>query len=175
MDSIDVLLNESLSKYRYEIKISDVCHERLLQTTPVTKHTKCGRHIFLVHLITIMIICFIIPLSVYASSHAVTVIKDKVSETGMSEKEMENLYWSLRNQDFTDQDIRDSLELKVNENGLTYGPEAMGADLFAVSATNGKEGYCYRKDYEIWAGIKTPQEALEWQEKLNKWILYTSL
>ena len=30
------------------------------------------------------------------------------------------------------------------------------------------EGYCYRKDYEIWAGIQTPQEALKWQEKFEK-------
>lgn len=168
MDELDVFLANSLSGLRDRICISQERRDELSALSPASKHTKCGRRILATQVILILALCFLINLGAYASSRVLILLKDKVDETDMTDDEIGELYDSLKDEGYTDEEILSFEDLRVNENGQTYGIYSMGADLVRVGATNGKDGYCYREELDIGTGFSSPEEALEWQEQFEE-------
>lgn len=81
-----------------------------------------------------------------------TILMEKVEDTDMTPKEINSLGNVLEEWGFSDENISDLNELQTNENGLTYGPDALGADLIEVVSDDGKLGYVYREDLEVSEG-----------------------
>ena len=76
---------------------------------------------------------------------------------------------------FSNSDGEKKYEIKINENGQTYGSELStkeyddGPDLISVEMNNGETGYVYRDDfYDNANQPNNPDEAVEYMKNLNK-------
>ena len=98
-------------------------------------------------------------------------LKFSYKNTGITEKEMEQVLLYLEETGHTADQIEDFDPLLRNEEGLTYGPEAFGADLVLVEMENGETGYIYADDLLTEGDfVKTPEEALAWNKKVDELI-----
>lgn len=157
-----------LKQIKTEISASDHLKQKLYNINSKTLHTKCGRRIIIFHLcVLIMIVLIAFPGSVYASSRILSIMRQKASiQTLLKDDDLEALYYELQEQGYTDAEILELESLRVNKNGLTYGPDCLGADLILVTSDQGDDGYVYRDDLEFDTSFKTPEEALLWQEEI---------
>ncbi|MCI8991336.1 MAG: hypothetical protein HFG80_01200 [Eubacterium sp.] len=93
-------------------------------------------------------------------------MKQKVDKNvNMTEQELEQLYKELKEQGYSDDQILELSSLRVNDSGLTYGPECMSPNLILVTSDQGDDGYVYREDFYYGTDFSTPEEALAWQEE----------
>ena len=170
MDEMDLLLKNAFSKTGEEWKISDEGREKILNTNIGTKHTHCGKRIMIYQTCVALFIVVAVSITAYASGRAVDVLKEKVAASGKTDREIEKMYDQLMDEGVTDEDIQRWPGLRINEDGLTYGPERYGADLIYVSTDDGKSGYVYRTDLEKYTmpDVSTPEEALEWQAEVER-------
>lgn len=170
MSDFDMLLTSTLSKTRENVHISKEKQERLYRINLDTKHTVCGKRIILVQCCVVLIIVLLFPVSILASTHAIKVMKEKVSGANLDADQVEDLYYQLKEeQGLSDEEIENVQPLCTNENGLTYGPDALGADLISVTSDQGLDGYVYREDLyyyeEYMEDFNTPEDAIKWQEE----------
>ncbi len=110
------------------------------------KQATCIRtkHRFAVILVAVLATFCLIGAGYYVNQ----VLLEKVKNTDMSQKEINSLGNALEEWGFSDENISDLNELQTNKNGLTYGPDVLGADLIEVISNDGKLGYVYREDLE---------------------------
>lgn len=152
-----------------DIPTSEQFENRLKTTTPRTKHTACGKRILTLHVIIFIFIIVLIPTTGYAASKAVQVLTPNVPEGYFSTEEMEDLYQELINQGYTDEEIHQMDDLELNDNGLLFGPDNMGADLVLVTSDQGIDGYVYRDElYPEVQEVTTPEEAVKWTEEFTE-------
>ena len=170
MDEMDLLLKNAFSKTREDWKISDEGREKILSTNIRTKHTHCGKRIMIYQACVAVLVIAAASISVYASGRALDVFKEKVAVSGKSDREIEKMYDQLKDEGVTDEDIQRWPGLRINEDGLTYGPERYGADLIWVESDEGLDGYVYRTELETYTipDVSSPEEALEWQAEVER-------
>lgn len=106
---------------------------------------------------------FMIPLTVYGACQVSQATYEKVWNVDYSQEQIEELDAQLKNQQFSNDDIANLNELKVNEYGQTYGPDVLGSDLVEVISNQGEIGYVYRGDLEV-TEANTINEALKNEE-----------
>lgn len=104
-------------------------------------------------------ILLLAPLTVYGTYQARHELNEKVEKTEYTEKQIDTLHAELNEAGFTDEDISNMRALEVNSSGLTYGIDALGADLIAVISDQGEHGYIYRRDLDR-PSPRTIEEAL---------------
>ena len=105
----------------------------------------CTKHRFVVIFAAVLATLLLVGAGYYVNQ----VLLEKVKNTDMSQKEINSLGNALEEWGFSDENISDLNELQTNKNGLTYGPDALGADLIEVISNDGKLGYVYREDLEV--------------------------
>ena len=132
---------------------SDECIERIknMKERPIKSGIAKRMAAFYAFLAAILL-C-IVPATVYAATYVSKELYGKLKEAKLSQEEMGAIQENLQNWGFTSENILELKELYKNEEGLTYGPDALGADLIAVISDQGEKGYIYRSDYEA-ADIK---------------------
>lgn len=126
------------------------------------KNNRKGRimkTIMINNIIVILAVIIIIPVTVFATSEISHVLYEKVRNVGYSYEKIQKLEDELTKQGFSEEDISNLKELQVNENGQTYGPDNLGADLIEVISEEGDIGYIYRTDLEK-SEAKSIDEAL---------------
>lgn len=126
------------------------------------KRTKVGRKIVIFNMVVILLTLIVVPLTAYGAYQVSQVLLEKVQNANYSQEQIEELDEQLKEQEFSDDDIEMLNELKMNQSGQTYGPDALGADLIEVVSDEGEIGYVYREDLEG-TEPKTVEEALERQ------------
>ena len=73
----------------------------------------------------------------------------KVKAANLSDREFHDLLEELRNDRAITVDRINEMEpLRLNENGITYGVDVLGAELISVYADDWTEGYVYRSELE---------------------------
>lgn len=144
-------------------QISDECGQRLRSISINTKHTKVWSRILISYGIIILLLIIMVPASAYGTITISDIVYDKLKNVGLSEEQMIEIEHGLKDAGFSDEKIKAFTPLEVNEYGQTYGLDALGADLIAVTSDEGLDGYVYRDELYGDIGINTPEEALEWQ------------
>lgn len=169
MGNKDLIWMETFGQLKNTIQFPEESKEKLYHIHPGASHTPCGKRIILSNILITLIVCSIlIPSTVFASSKVLNIIRQKVDvEVGLQDSELEQLYVKLKDQGYSDDEILELSNMKVNENGQTYGPDCMGADLILVTSDQGENGYVYREDFYVGTGFQSPEEALAWQEEFH--------
>lgn len=170
MGNEDLILRETFGQLKSTIQLPKESMKKLYHIHPGTRHTTCGKRIIFSNILMVLIICSVlIPTTVFASSKVLEIVRQKVdAEVGLQDSELEQLYIELKDQGYSDDEILDLSNMGLNENGQTYGPDCMGADLILVTSDQGKDGYVYREDFYVGTDFKSPEEALAWQEEFYK-------
>ena len=88
------------------------------------------------------------------------VLSNKVKNTNYTQEQIEVLCRQLEEQGFSEQDICRIPELHMNDEGLIYGSEHLGADLISVKSDQGVSGYIYRSDMDQATEANSIAEAL---------------
>ena len=112
------------------------------------KRTYVGMRIILFNMSMVIAALIMIPLTVYAAYQVSPILVEKVKNANYTSEQIEELDQQLKNQHFSEEYIQPLDELNTNDEGLTYGPDVLGADLILVISDQGKTGYIYREDYE---------------------------
>lgn len=111
-------------------------------------------------------------ISIFTAGRAFMVMSSKVSETSLTNYQIMKLYFKLKDEGITDEQIKDFEKLRTNENGMTYGLDVLGADLIKATSDQGLDGYVYREDmyfYEYYMQeFQVPEDAIKWQEEWRK-------
>lgn len=134
-----------------------------------SSRTFVGKRILKMQIAVILLLILLIPTAVFAAQSLSQVLFEKTKDAGITEKEMEQVLLYLEETGHTADQIEGFDPLLRNEKGLTYGPEAFGADLILVEMENGEIGYVYEEDILTEGDfVKTPEEALAWNKKSEK-------
>ena len=131
-----------------DITPSEEALSRLKTLKPNLRRTNVGKKIFMVNVVTIILSVMLTSLTAFAAYSVSTALYEKVKNADLSQSEIEQLDNQLHNEGFSEENIADLHELNVNQNGQSYGPDALGADLIEVIADDGQIGYIYRNDLE---------------------------
>lgn len=136
-----------------------------------SSRTFVGKRILKMQIAVILLLILLIPTAVFAAQSLSQVLFEKTKDADTTEKEMEQVLTYLEETGHTADQIEDFDPLLRNEEGLTYGPEAFGADLVLVEMENGEIGYVYEEDLLTEGDfVKTPEEALAWNKKVDELI-----
>lgn len=103
---------------------------------------KVGKRNFLVNIILSLLIMFLVPTMTYATYYVSQILYEKIQNANYSKEEMIELEQNLKGTEFKDEDIDNLNELQVNTDGLTYGPDVLGADLIEVISVEGDIRVC---------------------------------
>jgi len=134
-----------------------------------SSRTFVGKRILKMQIAVILLLILLIPTAVFAAQSLSQVLFEKTKDAGITEKEMEQVLLYLEETGHIADQIEGFDPLLRNEKGLTYGPEAFGADLILVEMENGEIGYVYEEDLLTEGDfVKTPEEALAWNKKSEK-------
>lgn len=170
MGNEDLIWKETFGQLKNTLQFPEESKEKLYHIHPGARHTPCGKRIIYSNILMVLIVCLIlIPTTVFASSTVLDIIRQKV-DVGieLQDSELEQLYVKLKDQGYSDDEILELSNLRINENGQTYGPDCMGADLILVTSDQGEDGYVYREDFYVGTDFKSPDEALAWQEEFYR-------
>lgn len=119
-------------------------YKRNIQTTPIKKR------ILIYQFSLILCAIILIPASAFAASYISKTVYEKIYEkvknANLSEEQINDIVNDFTNDSEAVNGIEYLDELKINENGLTYGPDELGADLIAVISDQGELGYVYRDE-----------------------------
>jgi hypothetical protein len=158
--------NEIMKTYREvgtRMHLSSSTKTRIKNMEGKMKRTQIGRKIFVFNFAIFLTTLFMIPLTVYGAYQVSQALYEKVRNVDYSQEQIEELDAQLKHQQFSDDDIANLNELKVNEYGQTYGPDVLGSVLVEVISDQGEIGYVYREDLEI-TEANTINEALQNEE-----------
>ncbi|MBE5953156.1 MAG: hypothetical protein E7257_03230 [Lachnospiraceae bacterium] len=161
---VDDFLDNTFCKYK--IELSDDKKEEIINCyNKKRSYTSIGKRILIFNICMIIFYIVITPVTAYAAvkigSMLYEAIQEKVENAELSEDDIQmiidanGLVENFDNVEF----INNLNELQVNENGQTYGPDILNADLIAVISDQGEEGYVYREELYDEAP-KTPEEAI---------------
>ena len=152
-----------------EINPSKEAVDRLKELNDKSSRTFVGKRIVKMQIVIVLLLIFLLPTAVFAAHSLTQVLFEKTKDAGITEKEMEQVLLYLEETGHTADQIEDFDPLLRNEEGLTYGPEAFGADLILVEMGNGEVGYIYAEDLLTEGDfVKSPEEAIEWNKKADK-------
>ena len=87
-------------------------------------------------------------------------LSDKVKNTNYTQDQIEVLCRQLEEQGFSEEDINRIPELNMNDEGLLYGSDHLGADLISVKSDQGVSGYVYRRELDQATEANSIDEAL---------------
>lgn len=141
-------LDENMEIYRnleMRLCLSEEKKERILNNVKKCQRTKVYKRILFFNLAMVLLLTLSVPISTYAAYQGAKAIYEKVKSINMTNNEIENLDKQIKEEGFTEDSIGNLNELKKNENGQTYGPDILGADLVEVEMDNGQVGYVYRE------------------------------
>ena len=119
---------------------------RTLHPEAKAKPTYARKRILAVSAASAVLCVMMIPAIAAGAYHISSAVYEKVKDAGLTDSEIDRLDSELHSQGFSDEHISNFSPLEVNENGQTYGPDALGADLIAVLMADGDIGYVYRDD-----------------------------
>lgn len=152
-----------------ELNPSEEAVENLKTLNNKCSRTYVGKRIVKMQLAVILLFILLIPTAVFAAQSLSQILLEKTKDADITEKEMEQVLLYLEETGHTADQIESFDPLLRNEEGLTYGPEAFGADLILVEMENGEAGYVYKEDLLTEGDfVKTPEEALAWNKKSEK-------
>ena len=161
----------SMWDLQLEIKPSDDAIERVKTLNKKSAKTFVGKRIVKMQITIVLLLILLIPTAVFAAQSLSQVLFEKTKDAGITEKEMEQVLLYLEETGHTADQIEGFDPLLRNEEGLTYGPKAFGADLVLVEMENGETGYIYADDLLTEGDfVKTPEEALAWNKKVDELI-----
>ena len=129
-----------------ELTPSEDAVNRLSALNNKSARTFVGKRIVKMHIVIVLTLILLLPTAVFAAHSLTQVLFEKTKDAGITEKEMEQVLLYLEETGHTADQIEDFDPLLRNEEGLTYGPEAFGADLILVEMGNGEVGYIYAED-----------------------------
>lgn len=104
-----------------------------------------GKGIMLFHWSMFFLATLAVPISAYGAYGGGKAIYEKMKNVNVPHEEIERTDRNVKEDGFTENRIGDLNELRENENGQTYGPDILGADLIEVEMGNGQVGYVYRE------------------------------
>ena len=134
-----------------------------------SSRTFVGKRIVKMQIAIILMLILLIPTAVFAAHSLSQVLLEKTKDADITEKDMDQVLLYLEETGHTADQIEAFNPLLRNEEGLTYGPEAFGADLVLVEMENGETGYIYEEDLLTEGDfVKTPEEALAWNKRVDK-------
>ena len=152
-----------------ELNPSEEAVENLKTLNNKCSRTYVGKRIVKMQIAVILLFILLIPTAVFAAQSLSQILLEKTKDADITEKEMEQVLLYLEETGHTADQIESFDPLLRNEEGLTYGPEAFGADLILVEMENGEAGYVYKEDLLTEGDfVKTPEEALAWNKKSEK-------
>ena len=152
-----------------ELNPSEEAVESLKAINNKSPRTSVGKRIIKMQIAVILLIILLIPTAVFAAQSLSQVLFEKTKDADITEKEMEQALLYLEETGHTADQIESFDPLLRNEEGLTYGPEAFGADLILVEMENGETGYVYKEDLLTEGDlVNTPEEALAWNKEKDK-------
>ena len=152
-----------------ELNPSEEAVENLKTLNNKCSRTYVGKRIVKMQIAVILLLILLIPTAVFAAQSLSQILLEKTKDADITEKEMEQVSLYLEETGHTADQIESFDPLLRNEEGLTYGPEAFGADLILVEMENGEAGYVYKEDLLTEGDfVKTPEEALAWNKKSEK-------
>ncbi|MCB6415684.1 hypothetical protein LI221_11520 [Faecalimonas umbilicata] len=160
-------LDENMKFYKdveMKLHLSDEKKATILQNAKKYKRTRVYKRIFVFNFVLALLIVLSLPISTYAAYQGAKAIYAKVKDVNMTRNEIENLDNQIKREGFTEDNIENLNELKENENGQTYGPDMLGADLIEVEMDNGEIGYVYRE--ELYNTPVDLNEAMEGKDTL---------
>ena len=174
MEDIERLITEYYCDMEKKCSLSESKMDDFLKQATYQRHTKVWAKIKRMQFGLIMCIILFIPLTSYATGKAVGVLKEKVQDTNLSNDDINELYVYLKDNGYTDQQIKELQELHTNDRGQTYGAEAFLPDLVVVISDQGEVGYVYAKELEeIPEGnVNNPAEAAEYMQNRDKYLPY---
>lgn len=146
--NFDTYLKKYYSKEAFSISTPDDMLKNFHRLDCMSKHTRVYKRIVIFNTILILIIALCIPTTVYATVSIYQAVSSKVNDAGLSNSEIDNLSEKLEKMGYTAEQILELQSLKKNENGQTYGPEVLEADLVLVISIEGNVGYVYREDLD---------------------------
>lgn len=161
MDDFNIENALNNSKEKEPIQISELCMKRLENLTVISKHTKIRRVILLSRIIFTVLLIISVPTTVYGVSKVSDALQSKIKDANLNTNQINKLYNNLKQDGFSESAIENLDILSVNEYGITFGPDALGADLIKVISDGGIEGYVYRDELYPEKKIKTPEEAIK--------------
>lgn len=98
-----------------------------------------------------------IPAGAWAGSELTEAIRAKCANLNVSEQELQEMADDAAFKHVTPEHLEKFDEIRVNEDGLTYGIGLKGVDLGLAMTDDGKMGYVYQK--ELYASLDdTPEE-----------------
>lgn len=152
-----------------ELNPSEEAVESLKAINNKSPRTSVGKRIIKMQIAVILLIILLIPTAVFAAQSLSQVLFEKTKDADITEKEMEQALLYLEETGHTADQIESFDPLLRNEEGLTYGLEAFGADLILVEMENGETGYVYKEDLLTEGDlVNTPEEALAWNKEKDK-------
>lgn len=169
--TLEKRLSEDYSRIGGRLQISESGQKHLAQLIVNPKHTKVQTRILLTQVATILFLIIMIPATAYAAVKVSDALMEKVEDAGLSNEQIDKINQELLEGGFSEEDIKNFLPLHRNENGQTYGIDALGADLIAVTSSEGLFGYVYREELYPEQDFKTPEEAIAWQKSHTEDII----
>lgn len=130
------------------LKPSANCIECIKRLEEQPKKTGIGKRIVAFYIFIIVFFMCIVPVTAYAIIYVSDELYEKLKDAELSREEMGEIQENLQNWGFTSEDVLRLEGVSRNEEGLTYGPDALGADLIAVISDQGEKGYIYRSEFE---------------------------
>lgn len=143
--------DEKMETYREvgtRLQLSSSTMNRITNMEGKMRKTRIGKKIFIFNLSMLLVVLLVIPVTAYGAYQVSEALLGKVRNADYSQEQIEELDVRLKQQEFSDEDIKILNDLNVNEYGQTYGPDALGADLIEVISDQGEIGYVYRADLE---------------------------
>lgn len=156
------------------LKPSATCVERIKGMKERPVKTGIGRRIVAFYAFLVMVLVCVVPATAYAATYVSKELFHKLKDAELSGEEMGEIQENLQEWGFTTEHIHELKELSKNEEGLTYGPDALGADLIAVISDQGEKGYIYRSDYEAADAKPLDNKAESREEEINILKVYQS-
>lgn len=174
MEDIERLITEYYCDMEKKCSLSESKMDDFFKQTTYQRHTKVWAKIKRMQFGLIICIILFIPLTSYATGKAVGVLKEKVQDTNLSNDDINELYVYLKDNGYTDQQIKELQELHTNDRGQTYGAEAFLPDLVVVISDQGEVGYVYAKELDEIPGgnVNSPSEAAEYMKNRDKYLPY---
>ncbi len=152
--------------YKYKIQLSNDKKEEIMNCYHKKRnYTSVGKRILIFNICMVIFYIVLAPMTAYAAVKIGGIlyeaIQEKVKSAELSEDEIQMIINSNALDESSEdvEFINNLAELQVNENGQTYGPDILNADLIAVTSDQGEEGYVYREELYVEAP-KTPEEAI---------------
>lgn len=114
-----------------------------------------------------------IPAGAWAGSELTETIRAKCANINVSEQELQEMADDAASKHITPENLKKFDEIRINEDGLTYGLGLKGVDLGLAMTDDGKMGYVYQSD--LYASLDdTPEQKYYKMTHTRKLAVYES-